>query len=335
MATITQRDNGKWQAKVRPKGYPAQSKTFLTKKDAEAWGRAIETEQDRGLYIQRSHAEKTTLREVIKRYRDEVVPMKKAQRQALSCLRGIESDLGGYALAAITPALLADYRRRRLVMVDPQTVRKDLGMIQRLMKAAHLDWGIILPGGVPQVRMPPQPRGRDRRVPEAEIEAIIQATESPELPAVVVLAVETAMRRSELLGLNWADIDLNRRVAVLHDTKNGEMRRVPLSSYVIDTLRNIPRRISGKVFGLTDDACTRAFSRAVKRARARYEETGRADADFLVGIRFHDLRHEATSRLFEHGLQMMEVAAITGHKSLDMLRRYTHLRAEDLAVKLR
>jgi len=98
MATITQRDNGKWQAKVRPKGYPAQSKTFLTRRDAEAWARAIETDQDRGLYIQRSNAEKTTLREVIERYREEVVPLKKSQRQALSCLRGIEKDLGGYAL---------------------------------------------------------------------------------------------------------------------------------------------------------------------------------------------------------------------------------------------
>lgn len=334
MATITQRANGKWQAKVRPKGYPPQSKTFVTRRDAEAWARAIESEQDRGIFIQRSHAEKTTLREVIKLYSSEVVPTKKSQRASLSCLRGIDIDLGDYALAAITPQLLATYREKRLKIVDPQTVRKDLGMINRVLKAAHMDWGYILPGGIPEVRMPKQPRGRDRRASDAELNAIIGATESLELPTVIVLAVETAMRRSELLGLAWKDIELNKRVATLHDTKNGDKRRVPLSTKAVEALDSLPRRISGRVFGITEDACTRAFVRAAKRARTQYEANGGTDEEFLVGIRLHDLRHEATSRLFERGLQMMEVAAITGHKSLDMLKRYTHLNAEDLAAKL-
>ncbi|MDA3877240.1 MAG: site-specific integrase [Halothiobacillus sp.] len=348
MATITQRDNGKWQAKVRPKGHPAQSKTFLDQDDAKAWARAIETEQDRGIYIQRSHAEKTTLREVINRYRDEVVPTKKAQRQALSCLRGVEADLGGYALAAITPAVLANYRLRRLSIVDPQTVRKDLGMIQRLLKAAHLDWGIILPGGIPQVRMPKQPPGRERRVSAEEFAAIIEATESPELPAIVILAVETAMRRSEIVQtLCWSRIrfiDGGKAIAHLPtgETKNDEGRHVPLSTSATAALKRVPKRgDSDRVFSSAPDSITRAWVRARDRARKAYESRCAADgipADpkFLVGARLHDVRHEATSRLFEMGVfsNIMEIAAITGHKDLASLKRYTHLRAEDLAAKL-
>lgn len=334
MATIAQRPNGKWQARIRKKGYPEQSDSFWKRRDAEVWARSVESELDRGIFIQRSHAERTTLHEVIKRYGEEVIPTKKSRRAALSCLRGIDIDLGEYALAAITPQLLATYRDKRLEIVDPQTVRKDLGMINRVLKVAHMDWGIILPGGIPVVRMPKQPRGRDRRVSDEELKAIIDATESQELPAVVTLALETAMRRSELLGLDWKDIDINKRVATLHDTKNGEKRRVPLSTKAAETLQGLPRRISGRVFGITEDACTRAFSRAAKRAREQYEVGGGSDDEFLIDIRLHDLRHEATSRLFERGFHMIEVAAITGHKSLDMLKRYTHLRAEDLAVKL-
>ncbi len=348
MATITQRDNGKWQAKVRPKGYPSQSKTFLTRKDAEGWARSIETEQDRGLYIQRSNAERTTLREVIERYREEVVPTKKAQRQALSCLRGIEKDLGDYALVAITPALLADYRQRRLAIVNPQTVRKDLGMIQRVLKAAHLDWGIILPGGIPQVRMPKQPSGRDRRVSAEELAAIIEATESPELPAIVVLAVETAMRRSEIVKtLRWSRISfIDGDKAIAHlptgETKTDVGRSVPLSTSATAALKRVPRRgDSDRVFSSAPDSITRAWVRARDRARQAYEsrcatEGIPADPDFLVGARLHDVRHEATSRLFEMGVfgNIMEIAAITGHKDLSMLKRYTHLRVEYLAAKL-
>ena len=108
---------------------------------------------------------------------------------------------------------------------------------------------------------------------------------------------------------------------IVPDTKNGDPRMVPLSTTAAGILRDLPRRIDGKVWGVRADSITQAFDRACRRAN-------------IEDLRFHDLRHEATSRLFEKGLNLMQVAAITGHKTLQMLKRYTHLRVEDLAKLL-
>ena len=166
-------------------------------------------------------------------------------------------------------------------------------------------------------------------------------TDSEELPAFLILQLETAMRRSESLNhTSWKDVDLNKRTMKLVETKNGEERTVPLSTRAVKVLQSIPRRISGRIFGNKPNSMTRAFIRAREKARQRHIEErhqrGEApDPDFLVNLRLHDIRHEATSRLFELGtLNMMEVSAITGHKDLKSLKRYTHLNAEELALKL-
>ena len=139
----------------------------------------------------------------------------------------------------------------------------------------------------------------------------------------ITLAVETALRRRELCELRWKHIDLLKRTAFIPDesAKTGVARSIPLSTIAINTLTAMPRNLSGKVFELAPDSVSQAFERACRRAN-------------VVGARWHDLRHEAASRLFERNLNVMEVAAITGHKTLDILKRYTHLRAEDLAKKL-
>jgi len=147
-------------------------------------------------------------------------------------------------------------------------------------------------------------------------------TKNPFLLPVIHLALETAMRLGELVSLRWEHVDLTRRIAHLPDTKNGESRTVPLSTTAVNVLRALPRSLHGQVFpGLTTEAVKRAYIRAVDRAG-------------IEDLHFHDLHHEATMRLFERGLNIMEVATITGHKDLRMLRRYTHLKAEDLAKKL-
>lgn len=189
-----------------------------------------------------------------------------------------------------------------------------------------MDWGIALPGGLPtaQVRKPIKPRGRDRRVSENEIAAILDATESPELHTIIKIAVETGMRRNELASLTWGEIDLKKQTAHLPKTKTDVPRTVPLSKAAIKALKAFGVKKEGAVFELRPVSMSQAFERACEAHRAN-----------IVGVRFHDLRHEATSRLFEKRLNVMEVAAITGHETLDMLKRYTHLRAEDLAKKLR
>jgi len=129
------------------------------------------------------------------------------------------------------------------------------------------------------------------------------------------------MRRGEILGLERQHLNLNNRTVYLPITKNGDSRTVPLSTRTIGLLYQLPVHISGKVFPLSETALRGLWRRTCRRAG-------------IEDLHFHDLRHEATSRFFEKGLNVMEVGAITGHKDLRMLQRYTHLRAENLAMKL-
>jgi integrase len=175
------------------------------------------------------------------------------------------------------------------------------------------------------VRRPPQGRPRNRRLQGDEEQRLLGACRDARntwLVHFVALAIETGMRRSELLGLLWPNVDLERRIAFLPVTKNGESRGVPLSSRAVAILRGLPASSNGRVFGeLTTDVLKQSFKRAVRRAG-------------IAGLRLHDLRHEATSRFFEKGLNVMEIASVTGHKTLQMLKRYTHLSVTDLATRL-
>ena len=166
------------------------------------------------------------------------------------------------------------------------------------------------------------PRGRDRRLLSGELQKLMEALEEThEIKIVVQLALETGMRRAELLSIEWRNIDLENRFLILPDTKNGESRAVPLSTKALNLIQAVARTSTGSVFVSKPNSVTQGFVRACKRAG-------------LEDLRFHDLRHEATSRFFELGLNTMEVSAITGHKTLSMLKRYTHLKAKDLALKL-
>ncbi|MFV8598551.1 site-specific integrase [Ralstonia pseudosolanacearum] len=197
----------------------------------------------------------------------------------------------------------------------------------------------MLPGGVPKVVKPKLPSGRDRRVQQGELDAIVAATLSPVLADLIPFAVETGMRRGEVLALDWEFIDFQRRTAYIPKTKTDTPRTVPLSTKALAILQKRQESGEGVPFAMNEDAVTTAFMRAVRRARGVYEAACVAEgkppsARWLVGIRLHDLRHEATSRFFEKGLSVMEVTTITGHKTMEMLKRYTHLRASDVALKL-
>ncbi|MCP1633713.1 integrase [Kerstersia gyiorum] len=183
-----------------------------------------------------------------------------------------------------------------------------------------------------------------RKMQDGELERVIAASSSALLPSIIRLAVETAMRRGEIVGLRWEHIDLERRVAHLPATKNGSARDVPLSSRAVVVLQELRDGLDAKereqeaVFAVRADGVTRAFERAVQRARGRYEveceEAGLLPRDgFLVDLRFHDLRHEATSRLAEV-FPMHELTKITGHRDPRMLMRYYHPDMSFLAKKL-
>jgi integrase len=326
MPTIRKKGDRQWHVQIRKSGYPVQTKTFTTRSDAEKWATIIESEMERGVFVSRTESEATLVSEIIDRYRREVLPSKRGAASDESRLKTLNTHFGVYKLASITSTAVSKYRDARLKSVGPQSVIHEINLLNRVLKAATMDWGIALPGGLPtaQVRKPTKPHGRNRRVSQEEIDSILAHSESSELATIICLAVETAMRRGELAGLTWVNIDLKKCVAHLPKTKTDSPRNVPLSKAAVRALKKLPRSISeGKVFQLQAESISQAFERACSPHRAN-----------LTDLRFHDLRHEATSRLFEKGLNVMEVATITGHKTLDMLKRYTHLKAEDLAKKL-
>ena len=347
MATIRKRGNLKWQAIVKRRGHPLTSKTFEVRKDAEAWARSVEREMDLGQHMPRNDAERTLLHDLIERYRRDVLPTKRGKHFSPT-LRVLDDRLGRHSLAAITPKVVVDLRDARLrAGLSASTVRKEISVLSRIIDLAAKEWGVALPSNpCTMVSRPPERNARDRRLVKDEGSVLLAAC-SPPLAALVRLALETAARSGELLSLRWDDVDLEKRVAIIrgidqHGTKNGDPKRaLPLSSVAVAVLEGLPRP-GERVFAhwKTADSVRRTWTRALERARAAYtiecRRTGEAPrAGFLENLHFHDLRHEATSRLFERGVfDSMEVASITGHKTLTMLKRYTHLRAEDLAKKL-
>jgi len=343
MATIRERGPYQWQAQVIRKGQSSQYKTFNNKADAEKWARQVEAEMDRGVFVSRKEAENTTLSEALDRYLREITIHKKNQRSEKIYAETWKKAFGVRSLASIFQSDIAKYRDERLKAVSPNMVRLELALLSHLFTIAIKEWGMSgLVNPVQQIRKPKLPKGRERRLKPGELERILNASGSSFLGSIVRFALETGMRRSEIAGISWNQVDMKKQTVTLLETKNGEKRFVPLSSEALRILSALPRRIDGKVWGVEEQSITRAFERAVSRARLAYEkeceEKGQnPDPGYLVDLTFHDLRHEATSRFFESeaGFNVMEVAAITGHKTLQMLKRYTHLKAEDLAKRMK
>ena len=313
---------------IRRKGWPEQSRTFDTKADAERWARAVEGEMDRGIFVSRKEAESTTLGEALERYGKEVSALKKGAVQELSVVRILSgSPLSRMYLAAIQGKDIAKYRDT--MMADgysPITIKRRLSVLSHLFTIATKEWGMDgLVNPVPLVSVQKPSNARDRRLVGNEEERLLAAAREygEPLPSIIRFALETTLRRGALAAMLWKNVDIQTRVLFVPvpNSKNGESYRVPLSSQAIGVLNAQPRRMDGKVWGIQADSITQAFDRVCKRAG-------------IEDLRFHDLRHEATSRLFEKGFNPMEVSTITGHKTLQMLKRYTHLRAEDLAKRM-
>lgn len=352
MATISPRldDQGArngWQARVRKKGYPQQTKTFRTKAAAEAWARSVESAMERDIWRDTSEAENTTLDEALERYVREVSVRKRGHQQELSKIRQWQNrTIAQCSLARIRSLDISEaMREMEQEGKNSSTIRKHLAIISHLYTVAKSQWGmqhIDYPGR--NLQKPPLPRGRQRRFENdeaARLFAACKAARNPWLFPVVYFALETAMRIGEIVetrgksedggrsrpintkGLLWDNVDLKGPVAFLPQTKNGEPRTVPLSPIAVRILKELRCSRDPRVFPTTYEAIHLAFHRACRRAN-------------IVDFRFHDLRHEATSRLFEnYGFNPIEVSVITGHKTLEMLNRYTHLRPEDLAKRMR
>ena len=323
MATFRNRKN-KWQARVRRCGQPDVTKTFLTKTDAEKWARSIEIEIDRGTFINTSYAQKTLFKDLIQQYLKEVTPtLRGAHEDTYRLRKMMRNPIAELNLTELTPNKIANYRDERLKEIKPNTVIRELTYISSMINHARREWGLGISNPVAQIRKPSQPQGRERILNDVEMDRILHEVEklNPFMKPLCKFALETAMRRGELLSLNWTNIDFIKRTAHLKITKNGSSRFVPLSTEAIKILNLIPRDINGKVFPLKANTVSMGFIKAVRRSKVE---------DF----HFHDLRHMALTKLSNKFTNVLELAAISGHKELKMLQRYVHFKAEDLALKL-
>ena len=328
MASIRKRKYTKgfrWEVRVRRPPNRTLCRTFSLKADAEAWAMQTERSIERREIDQLASADETVLT-VVRRYESEVTPRKRGRDvEAVRLRKFASSELAQIRLSMLRPSHIIQYRDQRLSEVSSGTVKKELVLLGTVIEVARSEWGIALANNpVRLIKKPTENPQRQRRLEPVEITRLFEATRISRniyFSGIVELAVETAMRRGELLTLRWCDVDLLKKTAHLPLTKNGSPRTIPLSTRAVAILEQLPVSISGQVFPIGKPALRGLWLRSCVRAE-------------LVDLHFHDLRHEATSRFFEKGLNVMEVAAITGHKDLRMLQRYTHLRAEELARKL-
>ena len=323
MATIRQR-NERWQAIIKRKGYPTQSKSFDLRKDAEKWARQQERALDAGQWIDHTEAHKTTLDDLLERYAREVSIKKRGYQQEVLRIGVIRrSSLVKYSPPAITGRMIAEYRDKRLGTVSGSTVNRELALLGHLFTLAMREWGIALHSNpVSLVSKPANNEARDRTLTYAQRGALIASCgqcHSPWIKPLVVFALETATRRGEILSLTWDKVSLENCVALVSG-KTGP-RKVPLSPACVEALRGLPRSLDGRVFPVTVETLKQAYARAVVRAGI---------ADFT----FHDLRHDALTRLAGMGFNILELRAISGHTTANMLQRYVSIDAGSLAKRM-
>lgn len=320
MASVQRRKTG-FQAQVRLKGYPHLSKLFKTRREAVDWARQKELELLKGGYV--AAIGNLTMSDVLSRYEATITVNKRGLGPEASRLKKMRSDsLCRYGLEQITAVHIAEYRDRRLAQgVTGDTVVKELNLLSAVFEACRKDWGLMVTNPVRDVRKPKTGPARERRLEPGELEAILERSKTKTLRLSLILAIETGMRRGEIASLSWDRVNIEKRVIYLHETKNGRVRHVPLSKRALEALKEFGIGREGRVFEMAPESLSQAFERVARRAG-------------IKNLRFHDLRHEATSRLFEKGLSIMEVATITGHRTLAMLQRYAHLRQENILLKL-
>ncbi|MBY4721438.1 tyrosine-type recombinase/integrase [Ralstonia mannitolilytica] len=338
----------RFQVRVTVNGRTA-AQSFDTLAEAQRWETLQKILLEHGV-AERSKTvappTKITLADAIDRYSIEVLPGKRGHRSEQYLLRyWRNSPLGGRQVNEIGRQDLVTARDElQESTLKPASVRRYLDCLSAVLTACSRDWLLVNTNPMRDIRKPSNSKPRERRVSRHELSRILHAARfSPDLPAIITLAIETAMRRSEILSLEWQHVDLEKRVLWLPLTKNGDSRTVPLSVEATKTLAARPRQTEGKVFSKNGTSLSGAFQRAVGRARKTYEQERRADGvlsseleldPFLRNLRFHDLRHERISSLVEGGFNLIEVAAMSGHRTMQCLKRYSHLQTTLLIEKL-
>jgi len=315
----------KWEARVRVKGFPSYCKSFTKKSDAISWAKEVEVGLETGQTPKNKTQKLMTFENAISKYLAEISPTKKSHNSEKFRLKSmLDIDFAQKKLCEVTPFDLVRYRDKRLIEVKGASVRKELYLISAVFNAACKEWGIAgLKNPITSIAIPKDSPHRIQRLTLSERDRLLTCLAyqcNSWLGDIVELALETAMRRSEILNLKTADVNLAESFAVLRDTKNGSSRTIPLSHKARLILKKNFTN-NERVFNITNNAVRLAWSRFQKKHSFEY-------------LRFHDLRHEAVSNFFDFGLTIPEVAQISGHKNISQLFRYAHPDLIKLAKKL-
>ena len=319
MASIRRR-NGKYQVQIRVGSY-SRSQSFHKLNDAKSWARKEEELAEQRRYLG-SKYEPFNLAEILVRYLNNVTPHKRSCDIECIVLNALlKEDWVNEPLPQLNAAAITEYRDRRIASVKPATLKRQLNIVKHACLTAEREWDWLSPLSLLQrVTLPKNAEHVVKRITVTDEQALINAAKksrTKNLSQLLTLAIETAMRRGELLALEWDDIDLEQRELLVRRSKNGKSRTIPLSARAHKTLASMESDYSEFVFPLSPNAVRLAF----KRVRQRAE---------LNTARFHDLRHEAISRWFDLGLTVPEVARLSGHRTKTSLLRYAH--ANDLRI---
>ncbi len=266
------------------------------------------------------------LASVLSRYEEEMSPRKSSLAKEQSRLRILSRELGHIAMAELTAEMVVGFVDERLESVVSDTVRKELGTLSQVFKTARVLWKINLRENPVTVareilsvtKTLQAGKQRIRRFEDGEYRALLTHC-SPFARLLIRFALETGMRRGELANAKHKDI--SRGIIYIPETKTDQPRSIPLSKAAKRVIPLLPIQQDGSLFGIKADRMTKLFIEA-------------RNAAGIEDLRFHDLRHEAISRLFEKGLAIQEVAAISGHSDWRTLKRYTHVLSGELARKI-
>ena len=315
---------GSWSAQVRVSGWRSFNRTFQTKSDALKWINNLELKLRSSDVPDAVNSQKTTFAKLLEKYASEVSPSHKGAGAEIYRLKSIaRSWLGRIDVRYLNKHQFNQYRDDRLKNVSGGSVCAELSLMKRVLETAKRRWGVGIPyNPILEIEFPRGSNLRNRRLRRGELERLLTAASSQRniyIAPIIEFAIETGMRRSEILNLRWVDIDLDNGFAFLFDTKNGEDRRVPLNKTARDVLLRLPKQ-DERVFTISANCVRLAWERCRNKAG-------------ISDLRFHDLRHEAVSRFFEMGMSVPEVALISGHKDVRQLFRYTHLNPTNVFKK--
>lgn len=342
MASFTDYPGGRVRAVVRRTGYSTVSQIFPTKTKAEAWARGIEADMDKRRHRDPSTYQNDTIGSIFEKFRDEVAPSRKGGRWEKVRINKLlrDAEFMKRQIKQIQPSDIREWRDERCKEINPRSVNREMNLLSTVFSHAIEEWDYSFPGGIHPIKAISRPKNskpklRHRRWEDHELKVFLETaghdeSRQPKLGMdyvswALLLGLETAMRPSEFCSMKVKDVKISRRHVILHDSKNGEGRQVPLSTKATKILEVLVqgKKPEHKVFPFNAQVLG-AYYREIRK------KAGLADAD----LRFYDIKHESISRLSKKFNNVLELSAVTGHKSLQSLKYYYNPKVEDLAARL-